>query len=139
MKVISTIVTEKIDSVTGNIVSSSNVITYRKPQITKKYTMISRDEQWARRIKPMDLYLLVELLEYENINKFVIAVNKTVRDEIKKAIKISDSQITISLNNMIKADVLKRVGRGMYMINPECMWSGNPKTQEERINKYMSV
>lgn len=138
MKVISTIVTEQIDNLTGNVVSSSNVITYRKPQITKKYSMISRDSHWTRKIKPIDLYLLVELLDYENVNKFVITVNKSVRDEIKKGIKISDSQITTSLNNMIKADILKRVGRSMYMINPECTWSGSVKTQEERIDKYLS-
>lgn len=138
MRIINKIITETIDNLTGEVISSSNVITYKKPQITKKFSMISRDERWTRRIKPIDLYLLVELLEYENANKFVITVNKTVRDELKSFIKISDSQITLSLKNMIANDVLKRVGRSMYMINPECVWSGSVKTQEERIDKYMS-
>ena len=139
MRVINRIVTEVVDSVTGKIVEKSVVNTYKKPQITKRYCMISMDNMWIARIKPMDLYLLCALVDYENTVKYTITVSKTVKDEIKSKIKISDAQIAKSINSMIANDVLKRIERGVYIVNPECMWSGSVKTQEERIDKYMSV
>lgn len=139
MRVINRIVTEVVDSVTGKIVEKSVVNTYKKPQITKRYCMISMDNMWIARIKPMDLYLLCALVDYENTVKYTITVSKTVKDEIKSKIKISDAQIAKSINNMIANDVLKRIERGVYIVNPECMWSGSVKTQEDRIDKYMSV
>jgi hypothetical protein len=139
MRVINRIVTEVVDSVTGKIVEKSVVNTYKKPQITKRYCMISMDNMWIARIKPMDLYLLCALVDYENTIKYTITVSKTVKDEIKSKIKISDAQIAKSINSMIANDVIKRIERGVYIVNPECMWSGSVKTQEERIDKYMSV
>lgn len=139
MRVINRVVTEVVDNVTGSIIEKSVVNTYIKPQITKRYCMISMDNMWIARIKPIDLYLLCALVDYENIIKYTITASKTVKNEIKSKIKISDAQIAKSINNMIENNVLKRVDRGVYMVNPECIWSGSVKTQEERINKYMSL
>jgi len=137
MRVINRLVTEVVDGTTGEIIETKTVSTYKKPQITKRYCMMSMDEPWVSRIKPIDLYLLCVLVDYENTIKYTITITKSVKEDIKNKIKISDAQIAKSLKNMIANNVIKRVERSVYIVNPECMWSGSVKTQEERINKYM--
>lgn len=136
---ISRLVTQEVNCETGEIIDVSSVTTYRRPQITKRYFMQSMDEAWMAKINPMDYYLLGLLIPYENVHQYTIHVSQDVRKEIMKTVKISEAQITKSLRELVKQDILKRAGRGVYMVNPECIWSGSVKTQEERINKYMSL
>lgn len=138
-RVISRLVTQEVNCETGEIINVSSVTTYKKPQITKRYFMQSMDDDWMAKINPIDYYLLGFLLPYENVHQYTIHVNQQVRKKIISTAKISEAQITKSLRSMVEQDVLKRVDRGVYMVNPECIWSGSVKTQEERINKYMSL
>ncbi len=98
--------------------------------------MVQLDDDWNRLIKPMDTHLLIELIKYDNQHTMRINIDKNLRSKICEHLKTSEAQITKSLSNMVKQNILKRLSRGVYMINPSVVWMGNSQKQEEKQSIY---
>ncbi len=48
-------------------------------------------------------------------------------------------QIDLALNTLLKHDVIRRIGRGDYMINPETMFMGGTFEKIANINIYQQL
>jgi hypothetical protein len=130
-------VEEVVDYATGEIVSNVKRYTYKTNG--KRFAMMQLDDNWNRKIKAMDVYVLFELIKYDNQHTMHINIDKSLRENLCKNLDISEAQITKSLSNMVKENILKRVSRGTYMINPSTVWIGNTQKQEEKQEIYNSL
>lgn len=130
-------VEEVVDYTTGEVISKSKSYTYKTK--TKRFAMVQLDDDWNRLIKPMDTHLLIELIKYDNQHTMRINIDKNLRSKICEYLKTSEAQITKSLSNMVKQNILKRLSRGVYMINPSVVWMGNSQKQEEKQSIYDSL
>lgn len=128
---------EEVDYLTGEVIKSKRKATYKTRTINKKYGMISLADEWFVDLDGSDVLILMVMLKLENPNTWEVLVNKTARETIRKSLKISDSQITRSLRNMLKNNVLAKIERGVYLINPECVWIGSSEVHEKKVDNYM--
>lgn len=104
-----------------------------------KHININLENHWNRKCKASDVKILFNLMSRENRETYLITVDKNLREDFKKYLDISDSQITLSLKNLITNDIITRVNRGSYMINPNCLWRGSEKVFNKRLDKWLGL
>lgn len=127
-------VEERIDHVTGEVVSCTKRYTYKTK--VKRFAMIQLDKKWYVGLKGCDVLILMEMVSIDNQQTMRVNVDKSVRQSICKLLDISEAQITKSLANMVKQNIIKRVSKGVYMINPDTVCMGNANTQLEKKEIY---
>lgn len=98
--------------------------------------MMQLDDNWNRKLNAIDMHILFELIKYDNQHTMQINIDKHLRQKLCEYLNTSEPQITKSLANMIKNNILKRLSRGVYMINPDCIWIGNTQKQQEKQEVY---
>lgn len=137
MKMTNEYVYQEINHLTGEVVETKRKATYKTRNINKKYFMFSLDRKWQRKIEANDLQLLSELVDLEHPITWEVSLHKDIRDELCEGLKCSTSQIMRSLKNMVDKNILAKVKRGVYLINPECVWIGSSEIHEKKIDKYL--
>lgn len=118
---------------TGEIVEKTvkKQVLKRKP----RFQFMNVETNWHRDLSPIEFQLIVEMSLYENQQTFDIVMDNRVRSKIAENLKVSDITVKKCLSNLLKTPYLKKVTKGVYMINPDCLWSGsdNLKLKKEEL------
>jgi hypothetical protein len=81
------------------------------------------------------LKCLLENMTYQN----EVILNSVIKNRMAERLGISTRQIDNNLTQLKKADIIRVVGRGVFMFNPEIFARGKwPETKEART-KYKAI
>lgn len=69
----------------------------------------------------------------------LIDVNKRIRGNICEKIGVKDQAFRNALHKLVKANVLKNLGGGGYLVNPEAYGKGTKKNIQERRAEYLKT
>ncbi|MFZ4798257.1 MAG: hypothetical protein ACOYMA_12245 [Bacteroidia bacterium] len=127
------------DNLTGEIVSDrTKTIVYNSK--SEKFIMVTTTNgiEWIKPIKGY-LALLMFMVEryYDNC---VVSLSPLRKSEISEFFEWKNpKQIDLALSILLKHDVIRRIGRGDYMINPETIFMGSTIDKATNINTYQQL
>lgn len=126
----------QIDILTGEILSQEiellSVAKEKEPDFIKLYT---RDIAAITHLENNCKDILIMLLDYANYDN-VIIINAAVKRDISKASGYKVETITVALNKLSKAAMIKRLDSGKYQLNPKFFGKGNWRDIKELRIKY---
>lgn len=131
------LVSDKVEVVNGETGEVSSKIT--RQRFTKKVTrfqMMNIESNWHREITPTEVLLIMELAIYENHQTYHVHMDSDTRSKIAKNLKLSDATIKRLLANLLKTNYLKKVSRGVYMVNPDCVWSCSETLKQKKLDEF---
>lgn len=127
-----------IDIQTGQVVSEekTNVVRLpQEPEFIKLYLAdINKIFDLPKGCSPV-LYEILKKMNYEG----QIILNKFVKEECAKAAKIALSSFNNCLTDLVKKDILKRLGTGTYMANPHLFGKGSWVEISKQREFYLTV
>lgn len=131
-----TYIQESINHETGEILTTTSFY-----QTTNrdggKYGLFDRDTCWYKDLTAVSEFkIMYQLLNHENQHTNLINIDKKIKEKICQTIELSEKQFENTIRSLIKKDKLKRLRKGVYMLNPEYMWIGNVKNKTNKINIY---
>lgn len=128
---------ETVDNVTGEVYST----TTRRRIVKKctKFKMMNAENNWHRDIPPTELQLIIEMALFENPKTYFVHMDHDTRTKIAENLKLSQPSIKRLLASLLKTPYLKRKSRGVYMINPDCLWCGSESVKEQKIEMYNEI
>ena len=83
-----------------------------------------------------DWILLTKLPFYVNKRSGYLSMSKAIRLKLVEELVLPEKTILRSLTHLVKADCLKRVGKGCYLINPLAVYIGGLKDLDQKIAEY---
>lgn len=128
---------ECVDHETGEIVSS--ISQYEQVSSNGKYFLGSFDTKWYKGLKGSEVLTMIALLSVENNKTNEVYLTKHVKVQLCADIEICLDQFEKNIRSLIEKDMLKRISRGVYVLNPETLWIGSSKTKTKKINVYNNV
>jgi hypothetical protein len=96
----------------------------------------SFDTKWYKGLKGSEVLTMISLLSVENNKTNEIYLTKQIKIQLCEDIEICLDQFEKNIRSLIKKDMLKRISRGVYVLNPETLWIGSGKTKNKKINVY---
>lgn len=81
------------------------------------------------------LHCLLRKMDYEGIITLVSSSKKRMAEEIGVKAQTIDNNI----QSLLKADILRRAGRGEFMFNPNIVAKGDWKTIYKQRDKYLQL
>ena len=127
------------DNLTGEIVSDRTKALVCNSK-SEKFIMVTTTNgiDWIKPVKGY-LGLLMFMVEryYDNC---VVSLSPFRKAEISEFFEWKNpKQIDLALSVLLKHDVIRRIGRGDYMINPETMFIGSTMDKATNINTYQQL
>jgi len=127
-----------IDTQTGEVISEekTNVIRLpQEPEFIKLYLQdINKIFDLPKGCSPV-LYEILKQMTYDG----KIVLNKYVKEECATAAKIALSSFNNCLTDLVKKDILKRLGTGTYIANPHLFGKGSWAEISKQREFYLTV
>jgi len=127
------IVNYKTGEVTEKI--TSQVFTKKLP----RFQMMDTENNWHRDLSSTEFHVLTDMAIYESPKTYKVHMDKETRNTIAKNLKLSDITVKQTLAKLVKTPYLKRSSQGVYMINPECIWTGSQKIKEQKLEMFRNI
>jgi glutamate/tyrosine decarboxylase-like PLP-dependent enzyme len=99
----------------------------------KYFNKFSRDREGPMRAitKPIASHLLVRLIPYLNrVNQY-----RASRDQMAEDMQIPKRNLSNALRDLYSADVVRKVDKATYMVNPEVTYAGDDR--QEAVITYL--
>lgn len=128
-----------IDLQTGEVFQEEiNTITMVVSNVTTRYyaSMIKDDEIWYKDLNACEFKVCHYLFDNLRFGSTEFYINKTMRTKIAKVFDVSESQIQKAVKSLTDKNILGRVDRGVYMVNPAIAYKGNLKQQDQHIKLF---
>lgn len=91
-----------------------------------------------KKLKAIDTHILSQIFVYAN-NQNLVALNKTLKNEIATKIGVGESTVSNSITALVKANILIRLDvykDASYRINPRYFWKRS-EGERKRVLKYV--
>jgi len=129
--------TEKTQIVTehGELINEE-IRVIQKPK-DRKFAKIYLDsiERVADLTNP-EKTLLLHLLKEAQWNSNYVKVTAELTGNIAKEMGCSTKNLSNTISSMVKKNVIKRLGRGEYMINPDLVFVGTEENNYHTFKRY---
>ncbi|HCF2750532.1 TPA: replication/maintenance protein RepL [Pseudomonas aeruginosa] len=120
-------VKEVFDKTTGELIKSEEVKNFSVPAEPEYVKMYLKDIASIYSISPLTNKILFHMLA-ESTYANIVNINPTVKRSICMLVNTSMSTFNNCLSELKAAGIVKEVGRGSYMLNPDLFGKG-PWTQ----------
>lgn len=137
-QVIKQVVTETVDHNSGEVYQKTTEnISYlpTEPPFVKVYLDDIAKLYGLPKAGSNLLHCLLRKMDYDGIITLVAASKKRIADELS----IKPQTVANNIQALIKADILKRSGRGEFMFNPMLFAKGEWKNIYKQRNKYVEL
>lgn len=120
-------------------VQSNTKSTVLKVEAEPSYIKIYlQDILYLNNLQSNQTGLLYELLSYLNYDNEIV-LNSTIKRRIAEKLETTIQVIDNNLSKLVKKDILKRVGRGVYIANPYLFGKGKWKDILEKRIEHISL
>lgn len=126
--------TESIDNKSGEITVTNKI--YSIPANKELFSMTRHTEglNWIDSFKSIREYkLILKMLEFENNITNSIILNKEILTILANEINCSIKSISNTLSSLYARDIVRRVSRNSYVVNPSMIYIGGTKELEKKI------
>lgn len=123
-----------VDHQTGEVITTHSC--YETSSNNGKFCFLSLDTYWYGDLKGSELQTLIALLSVENSVTHKIDITADIKTQLCANIELCVNQFEKNIRSLMKKDKLKRLSKGVYMVNPHHLWAGSNKTKTAKINTY---
>jgi len=109
---------------TGEIITRENRITKSSKEDIFFMTFIE-SIGFMKNLSKTEIQTVFGLMKYVTFNDNEVVVNRLVKDRISELMNISLKSINNSITGLVRKQIIKRVGRGTYQLNPHIFGKGN--------------
>mgnify|MGYP001110011679 CR=1 FL=1 len=134
-KLIRDTVTEKVDHTTGEICETTREQIIQIPNEPPFVKLYIEDLRCLHRLPPKSsalLYELVKRVDYEGMVGLTTMIKKTIAETLSTSVASIDNQ----LSKLIMTNIILRIGRGTYMLNPSLFAKGQWKDVRKLRDKF---
>lgn len=137
-QVVKQTVTESVDHTTGEIQhKTTENVSYMptEPPYVKVYLDDIAKLYGLPKASSSLLHCLLRKMDYDGIITLVAASKKRIAEELG----VKQQTVANNIQALLKADILKRSGRGEFMFNPNLFAKGEWKNIYKQRNKYVEM
>lgn len=134
-RIINSLHTVSVDHSTGQVLNDTKIVQFRIPSEPPYVKLYIDDLSRLMDLKGHHKEMLLELIrkmDYENI----ITLTPSARSRLALRLKIKEQTFRNYLNDLIKSDVLRRIGHNEFMANPDLFARGEWQSIYERRQAF---
>ena len=126
------VVTDILDSQTGEILTSSNILNKDK-NFTKvwvsNYIDVVKEDSLKKDLIP---FQLIDIMDKHNKLKFTLV-------DMSKKLNYPKSKLSVLLKELRGKDFLRRIRNGLYMINPNIAYKSTSENRTIALKEYYGL
>lgn len=124
---------EQVNYETGKVLNKKTG--YQIMIKTGRYFMGSFTD-WYKELTGSEIKTLISLLSIENSQTGKINLNNETKIKLCKNCGICMNQFEKNIRGLIAKDKIKRLNKGVYVINPDTLWMGDYKSKLKKQEIY---
>ena len=138
--------TIRTDPITGEVTIDSKVVKNKVAKKSIQYSLMPyllESEEFKDPKKNLTAasawMLLITLAHSVDRDTGNLYIDKKKRMRLAHKLGVKERLVVLNLSNLVKADCLKRVGKGCYLINPLAVFIGSFTDFHQKIADYEAV
>ena len=123
-----------VDHVTGEVKQSTKI--YERYSKASSFMCLDTDSYWFADLVGSELKVMIGFVMIENKRTHRVNITKEVKQNLAKNLNLCVNQIENAIRGLIQKDKIKRLSKGVYIVNPTMLWIGDTKTKGVKLSEY---